>query len=129
MSIFENREIRQRLREAFPKFFLNANYEIIIYPARNSYFLIEDVETETELKAKILEWLSREASKSISHQSQTYHLNGINIFLGTNFTKADMEEIYTYLGNRCNHQRTLHFIVSEYSIDTLKEGCSHDEQK
>lgn len=127
MSIFENKEIRQRLREAFPKFFLNDNYEIIIYPARNSYFLIEDVETETELKAKILEWLSREASKSISRQSQAYHLNGINTFLGTNLTKADMEEIYTYLGNRCNHQRTIRFIESGYNMETLKEETGHDE--
>lgn len=127
MSIFENKEIRQRLREAFPKFFLNANYEIIIYPARNSYFLMADVETERDLKAKILEWLSREASKSVSRQSQAYHMNGINTFLGTNFTKADMEEIYTYLGNSCNHRRTLQFIESGYDMKILKEGRSHDE--
>lgn len=86
MSIFDNPEIRKRLRSAFPKFFLNSNYEIIIYPARNSYFLMANVDTERDLKAKILEWLSREASKSISKPSQKYHLEGINAFLGTEFT-------------------------------------------
>lgn len=62
MNIFESPEIRKRLREAFPRYFVNSNFEIIIYPARNSYFLLDGVETEQELAAKILEWLSREAS-------------------------------------------------------------------
>lgn len=122
MSIFENKEIRERLRDAFPKFFINATYEIIIYPARNSYFLMADVVTETDLKSKILEWLSREASKGPS-VSQKYHLNGINTFLGTNFTHEEMELIYTYLGNRCNHEKTVKFIESGYDLSILrKEG-------
>lgn len=120
MSIFENREIRSRLRQAFPKFFVNSNYEIIIYPARNSYFLLADIKTEQELKAKILEWLSREASKSISRQSQKYHIEGINKFLGTNFTLDDMVIIYTYLGNCCNHAKTIRFIESGYDLSVLE---------
>ncbi|WP_312281570.1 hypothetical protein [Oscillibacter sp.] len=122
MNVFENREIRNRLRAAFPKFFVNSLYEIIIYPARNSYFLLEGLETEEELKAKILEWLSREASKSISRVSQKYHLNGINAFLNTDFSPSDMVEIYTYLGNRCNHEKTLRFIRSGYDMAVLDEG-------
>lgn len=127
MSIFDNPEIRNRLRDAFPKLFLNANYEIIIYPARNIYFLMADVDTERDLTAKILEWLSREASKSISRHSQKYHLNGINTFLGTNFTRDEMTEIYTHLGNRCNHEKTLRFIDSGYDMRTLWEGIGQDE--
>ena len=65
------------------------------------------------------EWLSREASKSIDPKSQVYHLNGINTFLGTNFTQEDMVEIYTYLGNRCDHARTLRFIESGYDLAAL----------
>lgn len=125
MSIFENRDIRNRLRNAFPKYFVNANYEIIIYPARNSYFLLEDVATEADLKAKILEWLSREASKSISKQSKKYHLDGINNYLGTSFTQEDMMEIYSYLGNRCNHNKTIKFIESGYDMSILKEWDTH----
>lgn len=122
MGIFENQEIRTRLREAFPKYFVNSNYEIIIYPARNSYFLLDGVETELELQAKILEWLSREAAKSISKPSQKYHLVGINTFLGTDFSQKEMMEIYTHLGNRCNHEKTLTFINSGYDIKILKGG-------
>ena len=126
MSVFDNKEIRQTLREAFPKYFVNQNFEIIIYPARNSYFILSDVGTEQELKAKILEWLSREASKSISRQSQKYHLSGINTFLGTDFTKEEMSEIYTYLGNRCNHDKTIRFIESGYDMGILNGGGDID---
>lgn len=122
MSIYENAEIRNRLIGAFPKFFINRQYEIIIHPTRNSYFLLSDVETELDLKCKILEWLSREACKGGPPKSQKYHLTGINAFLGTEFSKSDMEEIYTYLGNRCNHLKTIRFIESGYDLSVLKEA-------
>lgn len=119
MRVFENKEIRDRLLKAFPRFYINSRFECIVYPPRNSYFLMADIQTEAELNAKILEQLSREASKSIDPKSQVYHLNGINTFLGTNFTQEDMVEIYTYLGNRCNHARTLRFIESGYDMAVL----------
>lgn len=119
MSVYDNAEIRNRLVMAFPRLFVNRNNELIIHPKRNTYFRLDGVETERDLKAKILEWLSREACKSISLESQRYHLNGINIFLGTNFTKAEMYEIYTHLGNAVNHDKTLRFIDSGYSLSVL----------
>ena len=117
--IFENEAIRNRFTEAFPKFFINHNLEAIVHPGRNTYFLLSDVHTETDLNCKILEWLSREAAKSVSKQSQKYHLHGINAFLGTSFSQDDMMQIYTYLGNRCNHSRTLRFIESGYDLSVL----------
>lgn len=117
--IFENDAIRNRFTEAFPKFYINHNLEAIAHPRRNTYFLLTDVHTETDLIAKILEWLSREAAKSVYDQSQKYHLQGINAFLGTTFSQADMMQIYTYLGNRCNHKRTLRFIESGYDLSVL----------
>ena len=126
MSVFEKSEIREKLRMAFPNYFVNSLFEIIIYPARNTYFSLADVETETELKANVLEWLLREASKSISRISQKYHLTGINQFLGTDFTQEDMIEIYTYLGNRCNHEKTIRFIESNYDIDVLYSDIKGD---
>ena len=120
MSVIENRDIMQRLYKAFPKAHINMLLEIIIYPARNTYFSVSDVETELELKAKVLEWLSREACKSISRQSQKYHLEGINRFLATDFSRDQMELIYTYLGNRCNHEKTLRFITSGYDLSVLE---------
>ena len=117
--IFENDEIRNRFGAAFPKFFINHNLEVIVHPRRNTYFLLKCVDTEADLIAKILEWLSREAAKSVSNESQKYHLNGINAFLGTNFSKDDMMLIYTYIGNCCNHRKTLAFMQSGYDLDVL----------
>lgn len=119
--IFENDELRNRFTAAFPKFYINHNLEAIVHPRRNTYFLLKDVNTETDLIAKVLEWLSREAAKSVYKESQRYHLNGINAFLGTAFTQEEMMEIYTYLGNCCSHARTLRFIESGYDLAVLEE--------
>ena len=119
--IFENEDIRNRFGEAFPKFYINHNLECIVHPRRNTYFLLKDVNTEGELVAKILEWLSREAAKSVSRESQKYHLEGINTFLGTNFSQEDMMQIYTYLGNACNHRKTILFMLSGFNLDVLTE--------
>ena len=58
----------------------------------------------------------------IAHiRSNTYFiLNGINQFLDTDFTEKDMEQIYTYLGNACNHEKTLRFIASGYDMSVLE---------
>ncbi len=119
MNVFERLEIRNRLRAAFPKCFVNASFEFIAHPARNSYIMLDGVETELELNAKIIEWFSREAVKGGSRQSQAYHMGGINSFLGTSFTREEMEQIYTYLGNSVNHGKTLRFIESGYDMSTL----------
>lgn len=119
MSIMENREVRNRLTAAFPKLFINHNYELIIEPKRNTYFSLKGVNTESELNAKILEWLSREAAKSVYPWSQKYHLEGINRFLGTHFSQQDMYEIYSYLGNAVDHEKTLRFLASGYNMDVL----------
>lgn len=52
MKVFENKEIRDRLLKAFPQLYINSRFECIIYPSRNSYFLMADIQTETELNAK-----------------------------------------------------------------------------
>lgn len=123
--ILRSDEIRNRLFDAFPDAYINRRMEFIAYPRQNSYFLLGGVETERDLKAKILEWLSREAAKGYSWQSRRYHRNGINLFLGTSFTEEQMMEIYTYLGNRCNHAKTLRFIDSGYDMTVLTGGVGH----
>lgn len=108
-----------KLRHAFPKCFINMNNELIIHPARNSYFGLSGIKSEIELKAKTLEWLSREAVKGGGRASQKYHLDGINEVLGTDFDLNDMEAIYTYLGNSVNHYKTIRFIESGYDLTVL----------
>ena len=90
---------------------------------------MEDCENEFDVKCKVLEWLSRGAYKTCPFNSnlknERFHnfmLNGINDFLGTDFTENDIEEIYTYLGNRCNHEKTVKFINSGYDMSVLKGG-------
>ncbi len=124
MNVYENEDLRGRLTRAFPKMYVNRQFEAIIYPARNSYFLLTGVETEEQLNAKVLEWLSREASKSLSRASQRYHLDGINAFLGTSFTQEDMIRIYTKLGNAINHNLTLAFIRSGYDFRAIDDAAA-----
>lgn len=109
----------ERFRKAFPKCYINMNNELIIHPGRNSYFSLSGIKDETELKAKVLEWLSREAIKGGTRASMNYHLAGINEVLGTNFCAPQMEEIYTYLGNAVDHRKTVRFIESGYDMEVL----------
>ena len=119
MSVFDNAQIRYKLSTAFPLLYVNRNNELIINPERNTYFSLDGVESERDLQAKILEWLSREASKSLFPNSRRYHLSGINIFLKTDFTQDEMIAIYTFLGNACDHEKTLRFIESGYDFSIL----------
>lgn len=121
MNVFENENIRRNLRQSFPSGFVNLNFEFIAHPGRNSYFLLNGVNSEIELSAKVLEWLSREAVKGGSKQTQKYHHDGINRFLGTEFSREEMEEIYSCLGNAVNHAKTIRFIESGYYMKTLKD--------
>lgn len=121
-------QILNKLFNAFPNGFINHNLEFIADPHRrvNSYFRLDDCETELDVTAKVLEWLSREAYKSQHFDSDrrnkevhAYHLRGINAFCGIAFTEDDIAEIYTYLGNSVNHQKTLKFIRSGYDMAVL----------
>lgn len=102
-----------------PKCFINPNIELIVEPRNNIYFRLEDVETELELKCKILAWLSRPSCTGVSNYWQKRIRAIVNEYLGTNFTFEEMEEIYTYLGNDCNRNKTIKFIESNYNLDVL----------
>ena len=122
--------VTKKLAVAFPKSFINTALEFIAHKEANEYFLLEDCETEFDVKCKVLEWLSRGAYKTCPFNSNiknerlhNFMLNGINDFLRTDFTKDDIAIIYTYLGNRCNHQKTVRFIESGYDMSVLKEGA------
>ena len=125
MTILESLE---KLFECFPGSFINHNGEFIAHKKANQYFIFENCETELDVKCKVLEWFSRAAFKSEPFASgrkniqfHGFMLVGINDFLGTNFTEKDMETIYTYLGNACNHQRTIGFIQSGYDMDFFNQ--------
>ncbi len=118
-----NNEIILKLLSAFPGSWVNDGLEFIAHTKANEYFSLENCQTKLDVKCKVLEWLSRAAYKSEPFASgqkniqlHGFMLAGINDFLGTNFTEKDMETIYTYLGNACNHLRTIGFIQSGYDM-------------
>lgn len=118
--------IIKRLMNCFRCSFINQSGYFIAHKVANECFMIDDCKTELDVQCKVLEWLSRGACKSQPYRSKTtndnlhrFMLVGINQFLGTSFTQEDMMEIYTYLGNKCNHAKTIKFIQSGYDMSLL----------
>lgn len=115
-----------RLKNCFDNSFINQSLEFIAHREANEYFRLSDCKCELDVKCKVLEWLSRGAYKTEPFRSKTkniqfhcFMLKGINQYLGTNFTKEDMIPIYTYLGNSCNHHKTIRFIESGFDMNVL----------
>lgn len=120
-------EILIKLSSAFPNGFVNRQGEFIAHKQGNSYFRLSDCETELDVKCKVLEWLSRDAYKTSpfhrkaqNQQFNSFILAGICKFMEHDFTAEDMEKIYTYLGNRVNHAKTIRFIESGYDMQVLE---------
>ena len=117
-----------RLLADFSGSFLNERDEFIAHKYSNTYFKLGNCETLEEVNCKVLEWLSRSAHKGIPYSQEwrnikfrKFMLDGINQFLHTKFDDADIELIYTYLGNSCNHNRTLGFVRSGYDMEILRK--------
>lgn len=126
--------ITKRLSAAFPKSFINCALEFIAHRKANEYFRLEDCETELDVQCKVLEWLSRGAYKTEpfatvrkNNEFHAFMLDGINEFLGTNFTKEDMAIIYQELGNRVCHSLTVEFVNSGFDMSVLVYGKGEGE--
>ena len=121
--------ITKKLARAFPNSFINTALEFIAHKEANEYFRLEDCNNEFDVKCKVLEWLSRGAYKTCPFhtnlKNERFHnfmLNGINDFLGSDFTEDDIAIIYQKLGNRVRHSLTEEFINSGYDMAVLKGG-------
>ncbi|MBU8573700.1 hypothetical protein [Bacillus pumilus] len=99
-----------------PKVFINHNNELILVPTKNIYFRLEGVKTDLDLKCKVLAWLSRPSCKGVGHYWQKRVLQIFNEFLGTNFSKQEMDKVYTHLGNDVNRELSISFIESGYDL-------------
>ena len=108
-----------KIKEVFPKSFINENDELIVEPKNNIYFRIDNIENEFDFKCKVVEWLSRPSHKGLSTWWQSRVRTGMNKFLGTKFTVEELSTIYTYLGCGCNRQKTKDFVLSGYDVSTL----------
>lgn len=126
-------ELVTKLMNCFPNSVINHNAEFIAHIRSNTYFILKDCNDELDVKCKILEWLSRPAYKTEPYNSKRsndrfhrFMLDGINQFLGTRFTENDMELIYTYLGNACNHELTIEFIRNGFDLSILEKESAHE---
>lgn len=128
LKMYTNMKELTRLMGCFRGSFINSNCEMIIEPKSNVYFLLENIETDIELKCKVLEHISRSACKSEPFNTKAKNiqlhenmLDGINEFLGTNFNILEMEDIYCKLGNGINRKLALEFIESNYNMDLIEK--------
>lgn len=72
------------------------------------------------IEEQIISSLSRPAHKEGTKESREWILDGINKFLGTKFNDADIELIYTKLGNGCNPDLRKKFVESNYDMNILR---------
>lgn len=122
------REAKQALLSSFEGSFINDREEFIAHVKSNQYFILGNCEYPEDIECKVLEWLSRAACKGQPYSQEwrnrkfrKFMLDGINAFMDTSFTEDDMYEIYTYLGNACNHEKTIRFIKSGYDMEVIKD--------
>ena len=126
-------EMSLKLMQSFPDSFLNPKGEFIAHKRSNTYLIFANCETLMDLQCKILEWFSRAAYKTepyytdkSNNKFHRFMLDGINDFLGTEFTFDDMELIYTYLGNAVNHSLTVEFVESGYDMEILRKKYAEE---
>lgn len=129
-------EMSLKLMRCFPDSFINPRGEFIAHKKSNTYLIFANCETLKDLQCKILEWFSRAAYKTepyytdkSNNKFHRFMLDGINDFFGTAFTFDDMELIYTYLGNACNHALTVKFVDSGYNMEVLREHQMERERR
>ncbi|WP_063562952.1 hypothetical protein [Paenibacillus sp. O199] len=119
MNLIEVQKFMRIAERHSPNCFINSKFELIIEPKNNIYFLFSDVESDFDIKRKVLAWLSRPSCKGVSLYWQKRFRAIINDYLETSFTTKDMDQIYTYLGNDCNRNKTIKFIESDYDMSVL----------
>ena len=90
---------------------------IIVEETYQTYFMYEE---KDDLILKILSYLSRPASKEGTQSSRRWLLDGINKYLGTSFSKENIRDIYTHLGNNVNSDLCEKFIKSDYDMKVLE---------
>ena len=122
-------DIVRKIMKEFKGSFINYNNELILIPKTNLYFRLDDTENDLDIICKLLEWCSRDACKSMPYHQQWRNdkynndvLNHINNVLETSFTHKEMDQIYSKLGNCCNHNLTVRFILNNYDMRVFEDS-------
>lgn len=121
------KDLINKILESYPKSFINHNLELILVPKNNTYFRLDDCETELDVKCKMFAWATRCNCKDMPYvylmrniDFWSFNTSCFNKALGTSFSREDMKLIYDRLGNDVNRKLTLKFIESGYDMNLLK---------
>lgn len=103
MSVLISWDIVTKLMNCFPNSVINHNAEFIAHIRSNTYFGLKDCENETDVKCKVLEWLSRPAHKaepySTKRSNDGFHrfiLSGVNTGYEMKLFLKKMKQIGLY---------------------------------
>lgn len=113
--------------QSFRKSYFIQN-EIILEEKTNAWFNIKNCQDALDVRAKVLECLSRAAFKAMPYRRDKSNEEfqdkvraDLNEYLGTQFTREEMGLIYIKLGNGIRHNLTREFIQSGYDLSLLSE--------
>lgn len=112
-----------QLMHCFPGSYINADGEFIAREQGNQYFKLASCNTALDIQCSVLAYLSRGACKTQVYMNEAknrefhkFMRDGINMFLGTDFSEDDMYTIYTYFGNGIRRDKAIEFIRSGYDM-------------
>lgn len=122
-----DKELLRKTMLTFNNSFINYNFELILIPKLNVSFMLENIKSDVEFKCKILEWVSRPASKACPYKRNYLNikyrqdiLNNINKVLDTHFSEKEIDLIYTKLGNGIKRDLAIKFVLSDYDLKLLE---------
>lgn len=121
--------------KCFPNSFINSNAEVILSGKGNVYFDSKVCYDKKDVACMLLEWCSRPIAKGVPYTStkrnkewQEGLLNGLNCYLGTQFSLEDMYYIYQELGNGVNANLTKEFVESNYDLSLIYNKQQETEE-
>ena len=99
-----------KLLNCFPGAFIVRNMELIVNTKTNAYISLLNCKTVLDIKCKILEQLSREASSSLHFTTEKKN---------NEYHQKLTAYINDYLGNGINHEKTKEFVLNDDSPSIL----------
>lgn len=121
--------------KCFPNSYINYNAEVILSDKGNMYFDSKVCYDKKDVVCMLLEWCSRPIAKGIVYSSDKRNrewqeglLNGLNCYLGTQFSLEDMYYIYQELGNGVNANLTKEFVESNYDLSLIYNKQQETEE-
>lgn len=100
--------------------FVNYNNELIASRKENVFFRLEGVTTRHDLERKVISWLTRSCVTGLKPRVMKQFRDGVNRYLGTEFSEEDFSLIYTKFGMKYEYDEIDAFIASGYDLTYIK---------